>query len=278
VMLNAGGSLTLNGTVRALGGFGSSGISGGIFGPGGSAAVTLNGNGITVGGVVLAQGGFGEVGGAASVTANAGTNGIMVQGGGSLICEFGCEVVLSDVKTTAVPRVGSGVFAVGGGGGNTGGTASAVLNTTGGIVVLGTTVGAAGGGAYVGTGGNALVSLTSGLDVTLASNVIAAGGLGGAGNGTGLINLIFLSSTGNYVVNGQVNVVFDDLTGSGFMVNGAPAILNENMFVTHGGPPPFTDVLVATINQQVDVLADQLKAGDTGESEDEKKKLPFCSS
>ena len=171
------------------------------------------------------------------------------------------------------------VGAAGGSGGIAGGAATAVLSGTGSITLSNAIAGAFGGAAQSGTGGNAQTTLTAGGDIALASNVIADGGLGGAGDGTGLINLIFLGSTGNYVVNGQVNVVFDDETGSGFMVNGAPAILNENMFVTHGGPPPFTDVLVATINQQVDVLADQLKAGETpGEGEDkDKKKLPFCS-
>ena len=83
-------------------------------------------------------------------------------------------------------------------------------------------------------------------------------------------------SADGFSVNGKLNAIEDN--GSGFFVLGSPAILDENMFVTYGGPPPFTDILTATMNQQADVLADQLKAGDTGQSgeEKEKKKLPFC--
>jgi hypothetical protein len=142
--------------------------------------------------------------------------------------------------------------------------------------VLNSLAGAAGGSGLTGAGGNAQVTLATGGNVNLASNVIANGGMGSTGNGTGRINLFFLNS-GNFVVNNQAGVIFDPITGSGFMVDDAPAILNVNLFVSGGGPA-FIDPLVAAMNTQADVLADQLRAGDTGQSEDkDKKKLPFCS-
>ena len=88
-------------------------------------------------------------------------------------------------------------------------------------------------------------------------------------------------TTGGYFVNGVEGLIVDPDVRSltGFFVNTKPAILGTNLIATYISNVVFVDPLVAAMNQQIDVLADQLKAGDTGEGgEDEKKKLPFCNS
>jgi filamentous hemagglutinin family protein len=167
-----------------------------------------------------------------------------------------------------------------GGGAITGGSGMATLNAGGGITISGSTVTASGGGGSRGAGGNATVSLRTGGDITLASSVAANGGAGSTGSpaGTARIFLTFLSSTGDFFVNGVPGAIVGTLgrVSEGFFVDGKPAILNVNFFVTHGAPA-FTDILVATMNQQADVLADQLKAGEIGWADDKEKKLALCS-
>jgi hypothetical protein len=64
---------------------------------------------------------------------------------------------------------------------------------------------------------------------------------------------------------------------SGFFAGGLPAVLDDNLIVTYGGAPAVNDVLVALMTQQADVLADQLKAGETGVADDkDPKKLSVC--
>jgi hypothetical protein len=139
-----------------------------------------------------------------------------------------------------------------------------------------------------GTGVGADAVLLGGVDVTMsAGGTVQLNGNMTSGSAAKIeagsprtINLTFpLISADGFSVNGVANAIVDDVSNpvSGFFVQGSPAILDQNMFVTYGNIPPFIDNLVASMNTQVDVLADQLKAGDTGESEDEKKKLPFCS-
>jgi hypothetical protein len=108
----------------------------------------------------------------------------------------------------------------------------------------------------------------------------------GAGSpaGTAQIFLTFLTSAGTFSVNGVPGAIVGmGRVSEGFFVNGAPAILDVNFFVTRlsggSGAPVFTDTLVASMNQQADVLADQLKAGATGDSEGkgkEEKKKNMC--
>ena len=232
--------------------------SGGVFGQGANGAIALNAAGdITVDG---GEGLFATGGG--NVSVNGGSAGIALNAGGGIM-------VMNNSSISAT-----------GAGGISGGSGTATLVAGGGITVSGSTVSASGGAASSGTGGDATVSLTTGGDIALASSVNASSGTG-APAGTARIFLTFLTSTGNFSVNGMPGAIVDPgggRVGEGFFVDGLPAIPNVNFFVTQGGPPPFTDVLVATMNQQVDVMADQLKAGDTGDGgeDKDKKKLPFC--
>jgi hypothetical protein len=236
--------------------------------PDGGASVQANGNN----------------GSSASVILRATTGSITMEGSdvlaaGGAIASFNggaAGVMLS--AGSAITLNNSIVSAVGAAGIN-GGSSTATLSAGSGITISGSTVSASGGGASMGAGGNATVTLNSGGDISLASSVNALAGAGSPA-GTARIFLTFLTTTGNYFVNGVPGAIVDTSmgrVGEGFFVDGLPAILDVNLFVTKG-PPAFTDVLVATMNQQADVLADQLKAGDTGESKDkDKKKLPFCS-
>jgi hypothetical protein len=113
--------------------------------------------------------------------------------------------------------------------------------------------------------------------------VNANAGSGGSGSPDGTAQIFLFLTTGNFSVNGIPDAIVDTSmgrVGEGFFVNGQPAIPDVNFFVTRSGDTPvFVDNLVASMNQQADVLADQLKAGDTGEGgeDKDKKKLPFCS-
>ncbi len=167
-----------------------------------------------------------------------------------------------------------------GAGGISGGSGSATLVAGGGITVSGSTVSASGGGASSGAGGNATVTLSAGGDIALASSVTASGGAGSPA-GTGQIFLNFLVPSANFSVNGVPGVIVDTSlgrVGEGFFVNGQPAVPGVNFFVTGGDDvPAFNDILVATMKQQADVLADQLKAGDIGVTgQKNREKLSVC--
>jgi filamentous hemagglutinin family protein len=232
----------------------ASGIS--VVNQSGPAAINLNvtSGDLTVSKSVTAQGGTSA---AASVS--------MTAGGGAIAVN------------------GSTITANGGtaGSAGTGGSAQVTLNAGSSITLMNNSSITATGAGGVSGGGDATVTLVSGGDIALASSVNAIGGSGSPA-GTAQIFLTFLTSTGNFSVNGVTGAIVDTTLGratDGFFVDTLPAILDVNFFVIHLGAPVFNDVLIATINQQIDVLADQLKAGEFGEIEDEvKKKLPFCSS
>jgi filamentous hemagglutinin family protein len=171
----------------------------------------------------------------------------------------------------------STVSAIGGGGIN-GGSGTAMLVAGSGISFTGSSVSASGGGGGIGAGGNATVTLSAGGDIALASAVNASSGAGSPA-GTAQILLTFLTPTGNFSVNGVPGAIVDtSLVGEGFFVDGLPAILDVNFFVTKpSNAPVFNDVLVATMNQQVDVLGDQLKTGEIGVTDQNgQKKLSVC--
>ena len=92
-------------------------------------------------------------------------------------------------------------------------------------------------------------------------------------------------SAGGYFVNGSEGVISAGNTG--FFVNGLPAVLDQNFFVTYGAaelPPAVQQAInqvVATTNQQTelpagDVTNETQGTGEMGEDK-EKKQLPVCS-
>jgi len=212
---------------------------------------------------LLANGGgvAGVDGGAAGVTLNAGSG-----------------ITLNNSSVSAI-----------GSGGLSGGSGTATLNAGGGITLSGTTVIASGGAASNGAGGNANVTLSAGGDIVLASSVNARSGAGSS-PGTAQISLNFLTPAGNFSVNGVPGAIVDTSgrVGEGFFVDARPAILDVNFFVTRpgvtspgvtspGDAPVFNDILVATMNQQADVLADQLRAGDISVTDQkDRTKLSVC--
>jgi filamentous hemagglutinin family protein len=162
--------------------------------------------------------------------------------------------------------------------GISGGSGTTTLVAGSGITLSSSAVSARGGGGVIGAGGNATVTLSTGGDIALASAGITSSGAGSR-PGTAQIFLTFLTSTGNFSVNGVPGAIVDtSLGGEGFFVDGLPAILDVNFFVTKPSDAPvFNDVLVATMNQQVDVLGDQLKTGGIDViDQNGQKKLSVC--
>jgi filamentous hemagglutinin family protein len=172
--------------------------------------------------------------------------------------------------------------------GISGGSGTATLVAGSGITLSGSTVSASGGAGSSGAGGNATVTLSSGGDIALASSVNARSGAGSL-PGTARILLTFLTPTGNFSVNGVPGAIVDTSpgrVGEGFFVDVLPAILDVNFFVTKpsvapvvppSDAPAFNNVLVATMNQQVDVLGDQLKTWEIGVTDQYgQKKLSVC--
>lgn len=96
-------------------------------------------------------------------------------------------------------------------------------------------------------------------------------------------------ASGGFFVNGVEGVVYDATTETGFMADGAPAILGVNFNVTYGLSggeilPPSVDQainqVVSTTNQQSAIIQNAVTetAGGNGEEDDNKKKsLPVCS-
>lgn len=227
--------------------------------PDGGASVLAFGNAISSAGV----------GSSATVILQARTGAIDMQGSTLLAGGGGIAAVNGGAAGVTLNAAGgitltNSTVSANGAGGRSGGNGTATLVAGGGITLAGSTVNAIGGGAAIGAGGNAAVTLSAGGDIALASSVNASGGAGTPA-GTAQINLNFLTPTSNFSVNGVPGAIVDTVSGrvgEGFFVDGLPAILNVNFFVTGlGGAPVFSDTLVATMNQQADVLADQLRAG-----------------
>ena len=94
-------------------------------------------------------------------------------------------------------------------------------------------------------------------------------------------------ATGGYFVNGVEGVVYDATTETGFMADGAPAILGVNFNVTYGLssselPPSVEQVInqiVSTTNEQTIINESAVtETTSNGEEGDKKKKsLPVCS-
>jgi filamentous hemagglutinin family protein len=224
-------------------------------GPGGTGTVVL----LAKTGSVSLDGSNIQANGGDITTANGGAAGVTLNAGSG--------ITLNNSTVSAI-----------GGGGISGGSGTATLVAGSGISFTGSTVSASGGGGGIGAGGNATVTLSAGGDIALASAVNASSGAGSPA-GTAQILLTFLTSTGNFSVNGVPGAIVDtSLGGEGFFVDGLPAILDVNFFVTKPSDAPvFNDVLVATMNQQVDVLGDQLKTGGIDViDQNGQKKLSVC--
>ena len=189
-------------------------------------------------------------------------------------------------KTGSVSLDGANIQANGGSSSTAnGGAAGVMLNAGSGISLNNSSVSA------IGAGGNATVTLSAGGDIALASSGIRSSG-GGLQPGAAQIFLTFLTSTGNYSVNGVPGAIVDTSSGrsaEGFFVDSLPAIPDVNFFVKRpsnapavvvpglSDAPEFNSVLVATMNQQVDVLADLLKAREFGVADQyAQKKLSVC--
>ena len=204
---------------------------------------------------------------------------IMADGGGSASVNGGAAGVTLNAGG-GIALNNSTVSAVGAGG-LSGGSGTATFVAGSGITISGSTVSARGGGGSSGAGGNATVTLSAGGDIALASSVNANSEAGRTAAGTAQIILKFLTPTGNFSVNGVPGAIVDTSSGrsgEGFFVDRLPAILDVNFFVTNRSDAPvFNDVLVATMNQQADVLADQLRAGEIGVTDQNgQKKLSVC--
>jgi len=201
-------------------------------------------------------------GGAGSLTLAAAAGDLKVIGGtvsADTINLLGTDIIVGDsaASTPSSVHAGSSLVAaalanlkIQGGsaaGANSRITSNGLLTvTTGGDLVL-----------TGGAGANAWAKLSGDPDVLLA-------GIGGvvqlnAGSGTGSAAVIEALSTetiyldllnassGGYFINGIEGVVYDPVTGTGFIAGGSPAVLGSNFMVTYGGVtlPPTSDLLGA---------------------------------
>jgi filamentous hemagglutinin family protein len=264
---------------------------------GATAAVNLIAAGdimVTSSGIHAFGGCCGPTGGDALVGLAAGGN-ITVDGGEGLLALGGSGAVNGGAGTVTLAANGGSITvlntpfsirAQGGFGAVNGGSAAISMTALSGMTFDNSTVEATGypfsGPQNGGSGLVTLNAMSGTINLTNGTKVGAVGGTGTVTSGTGLITLMFSGRTiGGYFIDGVESLIVDDPLSptTGFFVNGVPAILNTNLITIYSGEIPFVDPLVASMNQQADVLADQLKAGDTGEGENkEKKKLPFCSS
>ncbi len=248
-------SLTAPQGVASVRATGNSGSSGTVILQSKTGAITMQGSDLQAAG-----------GGRGPTSVNGGAAGVTLNAGGGI-------------------TLNNSTVSADGGGGDSGGSGTATLVAGSGITLSGSTVSASGGGASNGTGGNATVTLSAGGDIALASSVNASSGAGKTA-GTAKIFLAFLTPTGNFSVNGVPGAIVDTSSGrigEGFFVDSLPARLDVNFFVTRPGAtrpsdaPVFNDILVATMNQQAGVLADQLMAGEIGVSDQSgQKKLSVC--
>jgi filamentous hemagglutinin family protein len=156
-----------------------------------------------------------------------------------------------------------------------GAPASVTLSAAGAITVNGsavtTAITAFGGTAGpAATGGSAQVTLNAGSNITLMNNssILASGAAGTSGGGDATVTLI---SGGDIIAPaGSVNASAG--TGS---PNGTARIVLT--FLTPNlGAQVVNNILVGAVNQQIDVLAAQLTAGEAGGIKEEEKKLPLC--
>ena len=221
----------------------------------------------------------------ANIQANGGGIASVNGGAAGVTLNAGSGITLNN--STTVSAIGAD--GVSGGGG------TATLVAGSGITLSGSTVSASGGAGSSGAGGNATVTLSSGGNIALARGITLASAVNarsGAGSlpGTAQIFLTFLTPTGNFSVNGMPGAIVDTSLGrigEGFFVDSLPAILNVNFFVTKPSVTPvvpsprvapvFNNNLVAMMNQQVSVLADQLKTGEISAiDQNGQKKLSVC--
>ena len=108
-----------------------------------------------------------------------------------------------------------------------------------------------------GAGANAWAKLSGNPDVLLAGIGGAVQLNAGAGVGSSAvieaispltIYLDLLNGTsGGYFINGIEGIVYDPVTGTGFIAGGSPAVLGSNFMVTYNGVtlPPTSDLLGA---------------------------------
>jgi hypothetical protein len=201
-------------------------------------------------------------GGAGSLTLAAAAGNLKVIGGtvsADTINLFGTDIIVGDsaASTPSSVHAGSSLVAaalanlkIQGGsasGANSRITSNGLLTvTTGGDLVL-----------TGGTGANAWAKLSGNPDVLLAG----IGGVvkldAGAGVGSAAVieavspETIYLdllnASSGGYFINGIEGIVYDPVTGTGFIAGGSPAVLGSNIMVTYNGVtlPPTSDLLGA---------------------------------
>ena len=233
---------------------------------------------------------------AGNITINTGPTGLFIgdfANSRSSQVKAGMNLTVNAGQITLQGGSGAGTFAeLRGGPGLVNITTTAGPGSTGNVIING------------GSGMNAFARIFGDPDV----NMTVGGAIAmNAGTGAGAFARVESASAAS------IEVTFPNLTSGGYMVNsapvtssgssgffagGSPATLGENLIVTYCGsgtctggatspppelepPPDINNPVIAALNQQVDVLADQMASVETAQSpapEEEKKKQlpPIC--
>jgi len=285
--------------IMLTGGGGASATGGESYdGTGGAAAVTmLAGGSIQIEGAEgEAWGGYGALGGNAAVTLVAGGDITIANQSAALLAETNSGGLGSVIVAAAgnVSLSNAGIYSdgtAGLGGANimlnsadVQGSSAVSAGATGSLSLVNSSSIGSSGNAYITTGGN--VNVDNSIIYGNPEVVMNVGGLVNMNNmGTieagspQTILLTFPMQGGGFSVNGMPGVVYD--SGTGFVVNGQPAQLGVNFFVTFSGGgntvnPP-TDALIVALGEATkppdsekdkDVF-DELK-------KDKEKEAPVC--
>jgi hypothetical protein len=255
----------------------------------------LSDSGMTVDKNVSAGGALVLDGGAGDLVIKPGAGNTTVQAGGIALLH-GANVKLGEAgQTSSLDVIGSSGLGIisdgdltveGGNGGYTfvrSDSGNLAIATIGSVTVTG---GTSGGFAHV--LGSPDVTMSVGGTVQFnATDPTAPARIESALPSSVYVNFTTVPS-GGYFVNGQESVTADPELGTGFYADGAPAVLDQNLFITYGGVPlvppasvpgveQVVNQIVASTNQQTDepvpTLVDDPNAG---EGDKDKKDLPVC--
>ncbi|MGH8618127.1 MAG: filamentous hemagglutinin N-terminal domain-containing protein [Burkholderiales bacterium] len=161
---------------------------------------------------------------------------------------------------------------------STGGTAD--FRSTGGNFtgIIGNNINVTGGMA----GGNARIYGSPDVDLTVGGAINLTANAGTAKIEADLpttIRVLFpLRAGGGYFVNGVENVVWDDLTSTGFFAGGAPAILGSSLLISYGSAGLSGEVLAAInfINGERQRAVDLGILPEDDQQQDDKKAPGIC--